>query len=80
MGTNYEPLVADLVLFSNERDFMRSLVKEKRNDIIDTFNSTSRYLDDLLDIDNIHFKQMVYRIYPAEIQLKQMFPIPKQHS
>ena len=33
------------------------------------FNSTSRYLDDLLIIDNIHFEQMVHRICPAELQL-----------
>ena len=38
---------------------MKSLTKEKRYD----FNSTSRYLDDLLNIDNIHFEQMVHRIY-----------------
>ena len=37
--------------------------------MIDAFNSTSRYLDDLLNIGNIHFKQMVRRIYPAELQL-----------
>ena len=30
---------------------------------------TSRYLDDLLNIDNIQFEQMVHRIYPAELQL-----------
>ena len=33
------------------------------------FNSTSRYLDDLLNIDNIYFEHMVDRIYPAEFQL-----------
>ena len=33
------------------------------------FNSTSRYLDDLLNIDNVYFDQMVNRIYPAELQL-----------
>ena len=77
MGTNYALLVADLFLVSKERDFMRSLVKEKRNEIIDDFNSTSRYLDDSLNIDNIFFEQMVLRIYTAEIQLKQMFLIPK---
>ena len=38
-------------------------------DLIDTFNLTSRYLDDLLNIDNIHFEHMVHRIYPAELQL-----------
>ena len=46
-----------------------SLTKEKRYDLIDAFNSTSRYLDDLLNIDNIHFEHMVHRIYPAELQL-----------
>ena len=44
---------------------MKSLSKEKRYNMIDAFNSTSRYLDDLLNIDNIHFEQMVNRIYPA---------------
>ena len=29
----------------------------------------SRYLDDLPNIDNIHFEHMVHRIYPAELQL-----------
>ena len=48
---------------------MKSLTKEKRYDMMDAFNSTSRYLDDLLNIDNIHFEQMVHRIYPAELQL-----------
>ena len=32
--------------------------KKKRHDLIDAFNSTSRYLDDLLNIDNIHFELM----------------------
>ena len=69
MGTNCAPLVADLFLFCYERDFMKSLTKEKRFDLIDAFNSTSRYLDDLLNIDNIHFEHMVHRIYPTELQL-----------
>ena len=48
---------------------MKSLTKEKRYDLIDAFNSTSRFLDDLLNIDNIGFEHMVHRIYPAELQL-----------
>ena len=70
MGTNCAPLVADLFLFCYERDFMKSLSWENQADIIEVFNSTSRYLDDLLNIDNIYFEHMVDRIYPAEIQLK----------
>ena len=34
-----------------------------------SFNSTSRYLDDLLNIDNNFFDSMVDRIYPPELQL-----------
>ena len=48
---------------------MKSLTKEKRYDLIDAFSSTSGYLDDLLNIDNIHFEHIVHRIYPAELQL-----------
>ena len=40
---------------------MKSLSREKQADNIEAFNSTSRYLDDLLNIDNIY--QMVARIY-----------------
>ena len=36
---------------------------------IEAFNSTSRYLDDLLNIDNPYFEQMVGQIYPTELQL-----------
>ena len=33
------------------------------------FNSTSRYLDDLLNIVNPYFEQMVGQVYPTELQL-----------
>ena len=48
---------------------MKSLSRENQADIIEAFNSTSRYLDDLLNIDNIYFDQMEDRIYPTELQL-----------
>ena len=38
-------------------------------DIIEAFNSTSRYYDDLLNIDNPYFEQMAGQIYPTELQL-----------
>ena len=43
---------------------------DDQTDTIDTFNSTSRYLDDLLNIDNPHFEGMVKKINPPELQLK----------
>ena len=69
MGTNCAPLVADLFLFCNERDFMLSLSEDNQSDVIEAFNSTSRYLDDLLNIDNNFFDSMVNSIYPSELQL-----------
>ena len=38
-------------------------------DVIKAFNSTSRYLDDLLNIDNPHFEGMFNQIYPSELKL-----------
>ena len=63
--TIYAPLVADLVLFCYERDFMLSLSDNSQTDIIEAFNSISSYLVDLLNIDNPYFSQ----IYPTELQL-----------
>ena len=43
MGTNCAPLVADLFLFCYERDLLLSLPDNNQADIIEAFNSTSRY-------------------------------------
>ena len=48
---------------------MLSLSDNYQTDIIEAFYSTSRYLDDLLNIDNPYFEQMVGQIYPTELQL-----------
>ena len=48
---------------------MLSLSDNNQAYIIEAFNSTSRYLDDLLNIDNPYFGQMVGQIYPTELQL-----------
>ena len=69
MGTNCAPLVADLFLFCYERDFMISLSDAKQADVIDAFNTTSSYLDDILNINNVYFDNMVSQIYPSELQL-----------
>ena len=69
MGTNCAPLVADLFLFCYERGFMTSLSDDNQADITEAFNSTSRYLDDLLNIDNPSFEGMVDQLYPPELQL-----------
>ena len=69
MGTNCAPLVAEIFLFCYERDFMMSLSDDKQADVIDAFNTTSRYLDDILNINNVYFDNMVSQIYPSVLQL-----------
>ena len=48
---------------------MSDLQKSKRFDLIDMFNDTSRYLDDIFTIDNPEFEKHIPDIYPAELQL-----------
>ena len=48
---------------------MTSLSGDNQVDIIEAFNSSSRYLDDLLNIDNPYFEGLVNLIYPPELQL-----------
>ena len=49
-----------------------SLSDVKQAEIIEAFKSTSRYLDDLLNIDNPYFEGMDNRIYPPELQLNKV--------
>ena len=46
-----------------------SLSADKEAEIIEAFNSTTRYLNHLLNIDNTYFDGMVKQIYPSELQL-----------
>ena len=44
-----------------------SLSDDMQADIIEAFNTTSRYFDDILNINNIYFDDMVRKMYPAEL-------------
>ena len=46
-----------------------SLFDDQQANIIAAFNTTSRYLDDILNINNVYFDNMVSQIYPSELQL-----------
>ena len=58
MGTNCAPLIADLFLYCYEMDFMSDLQKSKRHDLIDMFNDTSRYLDDIFTILTLNLRNI----------------------
>ena len=46
-----------------------SISNDRQADIIDAFNTTARYLGDILNINNFYYDNMVSRIYPSELQL-----------
>ena len=48
---------------------MMSLSGDKQADIIDAFNTTSRYLNDILNIYNVYFDNMLRQKYPSELLL-----------
>ena len=79
MGTNCAPLVADLFLFCYERDFMMSLSDDKQADIIYAFNTTSRYLDDILNINNVYFDNIVKYTLQSSSLIKPIPLILKPH-
>ena len=72
MGINCPPHVTDLFLFCYERDFMLSLSGDEDAEVIEAFNSTSIYLDDLLNI-NTYFDGMVSHIYPSGVCFTKVF-------
>ena len=63
LGIYCAPCVADLFLFCFKSYYMLSLTIIKQ-----MLLSTSRYLDDLVNIDKPYFEQMAGQIYPTELQ------------
>ena len=57
MSTDCAPLVADLFSFCYKRDFIMFLSGDTQTDLIKAFNSTSRYFDNLWNIDNPYLKE-----------------------
>ena len=64
MGANCDSLIAYLFLFCYERDFIMSLSVGNLASAVETFKSYSRYLDDLLIIDNPYILGIVKLILP----------------
>ena len=69
MGTNSEPLLADLFVHTLEYDFK---VKTMKKDITKAiqFSDTFRYIDDLFGINNVDFGNYISATYPSELELK----------
>ena len=59
---------------------MSNLHKYKQYDLIDMFNDTSRYLDDIFTIDNPEFVKHIPDIYPTLLQLNKAYITDKETS
>ena len=70
METNCAPLLADLFLYYYEADFIQELLRKKDKKLAISLNSTFRYIDDVLSLNNSKFGDYVERIYPIELEIK----------
>ena len=50
---------------------MANYSDDKQAVVIYVFNTTSRYLDDILNINNVYFDNIASQIYPSELQLNE---------
>ena len=80
IGTNCAPLIADAFLFCYKMDFMSNLHKSKQFDLIDVFNDTSRYLDDIFAIDKPEFDKHIPDVYPTKLQVNKANTSEKETS
>ena len=70
MSTNCAPLLADLLLYSYEANFIQGLLKKNEKKLARSFNFTFRYIDDVLSLNNSRFGDFVDRICPIELEIK----------
>ena len=70
MGTNCAPLLADLFLHSYEAEFIEGLLRNKEKKLARSFNSSFRYIDDVLSLNNPRFGDFLHTIYPKELEIK----------
>ena len=70
MGTNCAPLLANLFLYYYEADFKQELLRKKHTKLAISLNSTFRYIDDVLSLNNSKFDDYKKRIYPIKLEIK----------
>ena len=68
-GTDCAPLLANLFLFYYEYRYMKGLIKNNIT-LATRFNFTTRYIDDVLTLNNSRFVTEIQHIYPSELDLK----------
>jgi len=80
MGTDCAPFLANLFLYSYEHEWM---MEKKKSDpkLAQAFSCSTRYIDDLLTINNDGLmKTYMSEIYPEELELKHENKDDDQHA
>ena len=70
MGTNCAPLLANILLYSNEAEFIQSLLSAGKTRLASQLNFTYRYIEDVLSINNPVIKIYLGQMYPPELEIK----------
>ena len=71
VGTNCAPLLADLFLYSYEKDFLDTPIKKGKRKLARSFNLSYRYIHDLISFDNKRFKESISDIYLKELTISE---------
>ena len=71
MGTNCAPLLADILLYSYEVEFIQTPIKSGKRQLVKSSYFTNRYIDDVFLLNNHKFSDYVYDIYHVELEIKE---------
>ena len=80
MGTDCVPLLVDLFLYNYDAEFIQELLRKKDKKLAISFNSTFRYIDDVLSLNNTKFGDYVERIYPIKLEIQDTTDTAKSAS
>ena len=78
MGTNFDPLLTGLFLYSYEADFIQEFLKKNEKKLARSFNIS--YMDNILPLNNCKFGDIVDHIYPIELEMKDTTDIDRSAS
>ena len=70
MGTNCGPRLADIFLYSYEAEFIQSLISTGSKQLASPFNTTYRFIGNVLSINNLEVEKYLGQMYPVERQIK----------
>ena len=70
LDTNCAPLLVDFFLYSYEADFIHGLLKTNDKKLARSFNFTFRNIDEVISLNNSRLGYFVDRIYPTELEIK----------